>query len=303
MTVMKKILVTGSNGFIGQELVNQILLRQDMNPIALSRGDNRIQHEKEFIYQSADVCDEEALKSVIEEYKPDTVIHTVALANVDQCEADPVECNRMNVTPVQHLTRMAERFGFHLIYLSTDFIFDGLNGPYKEKDKPNPLNHYGASKLEAEQIIQQSNCLWTVVRTILVYGAPRDRNRSNFVLWVKKSLENKKGIQVVTDHFRMPTLVDDLAEACLTIAAKRVTGIYHISSEELFSVYEIAQEVADFWNLDKSLLRPAKSTELASKVERPSYTGFNIDKAKEDLAFSPSSLKEGLEKIDHAFFR
>lgn len=185
MTVMKKILVTGSNGFIGQELVNQILLRQDMNPIALSRGDNRIQHEKEFIYQSADVCDEEALKSVIEEYKPDTVIHTVALANVDQCEADPVECNRINVTPVQHLTRMAERFGFHLIYLSTDFIFDGLNGPYKEKDKPNPLNHYGASKLEAERIVQQSNSLWSIVRTILVYGAPRDRNRSNFVLWGK----------------------------------------------------------------------------------------------------------------------
>jgi len=300
---MSRVLITGSNGFIGQELVNQLLARGDMELIAVSRGENRVKHRNNFIYRSADVCNEDALESVIAEYKPDTVIHTVAMANVDQCEAHPAECNLINVTPVQHLTRMAERFGFHLIYLSTDFVFDGLNGPYKEEDEARPLNHYGASKYEAEQIIQQSGSLWSIVRTILVYGAPRDRNRSNLILWVKKSLENKQEIQVVTDHFRMPTLVDDLARACLTIASKKTRGIYHISSDELFSVYEIAQKVADFWNLDKSLLKPVQSADLSSQVARPSYTGFKIDKARKDLGFSPSNLTEGLEKIDHSFFR
>lgn len=300
---MNKILITGSNGFIGQELVNQILNRGEMELIALSRGENRVRHSKDFLYISADVCDEETLGKIISEYKPDTVIHTVAMANVDLCEQDPSECDRVNVLPVDYLTRLAEQYEFHLIYLSTDFIFNGLNGPYTEEDKPDPLNHYGASKLKAEQIIQQSSCKWSIVRTILVYGAPYDRSRSNLILWVKKSLENHQEIRVVTDHYRMPTLVDDLADACLEIASKEATGIYHISSDEIYSVYEIAQQVGDFWHLNKSLIKPVSSADLSSKVLRPSYTGFNIDKARNDLGFSPSSLLAGLEKIDRSFFR
>lgn len=295
---MRKILITGSNGFIGQEIVNQLLNTEGEELIAVSRGKNRVEHEKDFIYRSADVCDQEALAQIIAEYKPDSVIHTVAMANVDRCEEDAAECNHINVQPVKHLTRLAEQHNFHLIYLSTDFVFDGLNGPYKEEDETCPLNHYGVSKVEAERYIQQSSCVWSIVRTILVYGAPYDRSRSNLILWVKSSLENKKNISVVTDHYRMPTFVGDLAKACLEIARREARGIYHISSDEIFSVYEIAQQVADFWNLDKSLITPVKSTDLPSKVARPSYTGFNIDKARNDLDFSPTSLISGLEKID-----
>lgn len=294
---MSKILITGSNGFIGQEIVNQLLNTEGDELIAVSRGKNRVEHEKDFIYRSADVCDQETLEQIIAEYKPDTVIHTVAMANVDRCEEDPIECSRINVDPVKYLAQLAEQHNFHLIYLSTDFVFDGLNGPYREDDQTRPLNHYGVSKVEAERCIQQSSCVWSIVRTILVYGAPYERNRSNLILWVKSSLENKQNINVVTDHYRMPTFVGDLAKACLEIARRKAYGIYHISSDEIFSVYEIAQQVADFWKLDKSLIRPVKSTELFSKVERPSYTGFNIDKARNDLDFSPTNLISGLEKI------
>lgn len=300
---MGKILITGSNGFIGQELVGQALSREGIDLIAVSRGKNRAQTKEDLTYISADVCDEQALTSVIDDYKPDTVIHTVAMANVDLCEGDPIECDRVNVTPVKYLAQLAERYGFHLIYLSTDFVFDGLAGPYKEEDETRPLNYYGASKLKAEHIIQQSKCMWSIVRTILVYGAPRDRNRSNLILWIKKSLENGQEIQVVTDHFRMPTLVNDLAAACLDIAYEKATGIYHISSEEVLSIYEIAQQTADFWNLDNSLLKPVKAADLPSGVARPSYTGFHIGKAQTELGFSPKSLYEGLEEIDRAFFR
>jgi len=293
----KKILVTGSNGFIGQEILHQALAASDIELVALSRGENRFHKREGYTYLSADVCDEEEIARLIDEFRPDAVIHTVAMANVDECEKDPASCRLVNVESVKYLKKAAEKYNFHLIYLSTDFIFDGLNGPYSEQDEPNPLNEYGKSKLEAEDILRNSNCKWSIVRTILVYGAPHEASRSNLVLWVKKSLEAGTEIKVVTDHFRMPTLVSDVAKACLEIAHREAEGVFHISSDELFSIYEIALQVADFWNLDRSLITPVLSGSFPSSVSRPSYTGFVIDKAKVELDFRPHTLKEGLLEI------
>jgi len=299
---MKKILITGSNGFIGQEIMHEALTNSDAELTALSRGDNRFSHKGNYRYICADVCNAEHMEEVISEFHPDCVIHTVALANVDVCEKEPELCEMINVQSVKILVALAEKYSFQLIYLSTDFIFDGENGPYKEDDDPNPLNKYGKSKLQAERLIQESNCRWSIVRTILVYGAPREAGRSNFILWVKNSLQANKIINVVTDHVRMPTYVNDVARACLQIATQGATGIFHISSEELFSVYEIAQQVADFWNLDKSLIQPVLAESLSSSVPRPHYTGFIIEKAKTDLDFSPRNLKAGLKEINRSLF-
>jgi len=299
---MKKILITGSNGFIGQEIVHQALVNSKIEVIALSRGDNRFSHKDGYRYLSANVCNAEQMEAIVNEFRPNSVIHTVAMANVDVCEKEPDLCKMINVQSVKTLVALAEKYNFQLIYLSTDFIFDGENGPYKESDIPNPLNEYGKSKLEAERLIQESNCKWSIVRTILVYGVPREAGRSNFVLWVKKSLEANKVINVVTDHVRMPTLVNDVASACLQIAKQGATGIFHISSEELFSVYDIAQQVADFWNLDKSLIHPVLAESLSSSVPRPRYTGFIIDKAKAEFDFNPRNLKAGLMEINRSLF-
>jgi len=299
---MKKILITGSNGFIGQEIMHQALVNSEAEIVALSRGDDRFSHKGSYRYVSADVCDAEQMEKIIKEFRPDCVIHTVAMANVDVCEKEPELCETINVQSVKTLVELAEKYNFQLIYLSTDFIFDGENGPYKEGDTPNPLNEYGKSKLEAEQLIQESNCRWSIVRTILVYGVPREAGRSNFILWVKNSLEANKIINVVTDHVRMPTFVNDVASACLQIAKQGTAGVFHISSEELFSVYDIAQQVANFWNLDKSLIQPVLAESLSSSVPRPRYTGFIIDKAKAELDFTPHSLKAGLKEINRSLF-
>jgi len=299
---MKKVLVTGSNGFIGQEIMHQSLADFKVELFALSRGKDRSSIKEGYTYISADICDETEMEKVINEYRPDCVIHTVAMANVDVCEEDIKLCEKINVQSVKELVLLAEKYNFHLIYLSTDFIFDGENGPYKETDLPNPLNVYGNSKLKAEEIIQSSTCKWSIVRTILVYGAPREKGRSNFILWVKDSLEANKQINVVTDHVRMPTFVNDVALACLRIADKEVLGVFHISSEELFSVFELAQQVAEFWHLDSTLIKPVLSTTLSSSAARPSYTGFIIDKAKAKLNFKPHTIKEGFEEINRSLF-
>src|SRR5690606_27828895 len=108
--------------------------------LALSRGENRFSQDGKYTYISADVCDVAELERVLESFQPDCVIHTVAMANVDVCEEDTESCNRVNVESVKTLCALAEKLNFHLIYLSTDFIFDGKNGPYCETDLPNPLN-------------------------------------------------------------------------------------------------------------------------------------------------------------------
>ena len=295
---MIKIIITGSNGFIGQELLHRAVRAVDIMPVALSKGENRFSEHSEYQYVSVDILDADELERQIQIHQPQCLIHTVAMANVEACESDPEKCYRVNTEPLETLTRLAEEYNFHLVYLSTDFVFDGLKGPYAETDTPHPLNVYGASKLDAEKLIMASNCRWSIVRTILVYGKPRDPNRSNFILWVKKSLEENKSIKVVTDHVRMPTLVGDLADVCLSMARMKVTGLFHISGEEVFSVNEIARNIAEFWNLNDGLIVDVQSKDLPSAVARPEYTGFDISKAKKELNFQPHSLMEGLQMID-----
>lgn len=290
----RKVLITGSNGFIGQKMMTEILTNGNFQLIALSKGNDRYPAAEGYVYIDGDVCNAEQMLEVISLYRPDFIIHTVAMANVEACESDIAACEKVNVEPVKTLLSLAEKYDSHLIHLSTDFVFDGKEGPYKETDTANPLNEYGKSKLAAEKLIQASTSKWTIVRTILVYGVPNDKDRSNLILWVKNSLEAGKKINVVTDHFRMPTLVEDLTKAILNIIDKQAKGIYHISGNELHSIYDIAMKVASFWNLDTSLIQPVNSSTIESSVFRPTYTGFVLDKAIADLDFRSHTLIEGL---------
>lgn len=290
----RKVLITGSNGFIGQKMMVEILANKDVDLIALSKGKNRHPNPEGYLYIEGDVCNAQQMLDITSQHRPHCIIHTVAMANVEACEEDSEACRRVNIDPIKTLIALAEKYNFHLIHLSTDFIFDGQEGPYAETAIPNPLNEYGKSKLAAEKLIQASSIKWAIIRTILVYGVPDDKNRSNIILWVKNSLETGKQINVVTDHYRMPTLVEDLTKATLTIMNRDAKGIYHISGSELYSIYELAQKVANFWNLEPSLILPIHSSSLESTVPRPSVTGFYLDKARRDLDFQPSTLEEGL---------
>lgn len=291
---MKKILVTGSNGFIGQELLSLLLKDRLVHVIALSRGPNRHPIRDGYTYVDADVCDKKLMNEVIMYHRPDSVIHTVAMAEVEACEKDPDTCERVNVGSVETLIALAEEHGFHFVYFSTDFVFDGQEGPYLETDVSKPVNVYGQSKLKAERLLQSSNIKWSIIRTILVYGIPHDKNRSNIVLWMKNSLAAGKEIKVVTDQNRMPTLVGDLAVACQRIIERQAIGIFHISGEEMLSIYDIALKVCDCWAFDKSLVKPVLAASFPSSVARPQTTGFILDKARTVLDFSPHTLQEGL---------
>lgn len=294
-----KILVTGSNGLLGQKIVYQLLKTPGVEVIATSKGANRISLKNGYHYFSLDITDNVAVKRVIDEVRPDCIINTAAMTNVDACENDKAGCTALNIDSVKYLIEAAKPYNSHLIHLSTDFIFDGKKGPYREEDAPNPLSFYASSKVESENLVMDSGLDWAIIRTIIIYGVVDDVQRSNLVLWTKSSLEQNKSINVITDQFRSPTLAEDLAEACVSAAMKRAQGVYHVSGpeEDLDSIINIVRKIAAFYKLDQSLINPVTSAELNQPAMRPPKTGFILDKAKRELGYKPHSLIEGLKIV------
>jgi dTDP-4-dehydrorhamnose reductase len=300
-----KILITGSNGLLGQKLVYKLRNNSDVTCIATARGTNRLVKQDGYIFETLDITNNENVKQVFSKHLPDVIINTAAMTNVDACELEKETCWAMNVTAVDHQVKALEElkninpnYNPHFIHLSTDFIFDGTHGPLDENEVPNPLSYYADSKLAAEKIVQASSLDWSIARTVLVFGIVDNMSRSNIVLWVKSNLEQGKTINVVDDQFRTPTLAEDLADGCILIAKKRAKGIYNISGKDFYSILELANVVADYYKLDKNLIKPSKSADIKQPAKRPPITGFIIDKAKKDLGYNPHSFTEGIKILE-----
>ena len=294
---MLRILLTGSNGLLGQKIVYASLKRNDIQLLATSEGENRLHSKAGYHYASMDITNADEVTAIIENFKPHCIINTAAMTNVDACEKDQENCWKMNVEAVRTMTELCELHNIHLIQLSTDFVFDGEKGYYSEEDVPNPLSHYARSKYESEKVVQQARIDSAIIRTIIIYGVVDDKQRSNVVIWTINSLRQQKDINVISDQMRSPTLAEDLADACVQAALKRATGIYHVSGSETMSILEMVNRTADFFQLDKKYIHPITTDQLKQPAKRPLLTGFNIDKAKRELNFQPHTLLQGLEIV------
>ena len=291
---MKKILITGSNGLLGQRLIKFLKAKNKYKIYGVSRGENRIVNKEGYTYNNIDITDNVKFTNLILKIQPNFIIHTAAMTNVDQCELNKKDCDIINVDSVKSIVEICKEQNIHLIHISTDFIFDGKKGYYKEDDKPNPINYYGLSKLRSEQIVLDSNIKYTILRTILVFGLT-DELKNNIVLWVKNNIENKQQINVVTDQLRMPTFVDDLAEACIYAVDNKVEGIYNVSTNKLMSIYEVSLEIADVFNLDRSFINPIPTSLLDQPAKRPPITGFDLKKSIHQLKLPSVSFSERLQ--------
>lgn len=290
-----RILITGSNGLLGQKLVAALRNDPEVGLVATSRGADRTPQMLGDRYRSMDITLASEVDEVFDATKPTVVIHTAAMTNVDACELDPVACKLQNVTATENLVKAAKRHGSHFIHLSTDFIFDGENGPYREEDEPAPLSIYGNSKLDAERVVMNAGLAkWSIARTIIVYGVAEGLSRSNVVLWAKSALEKGQAIKVVDDQWRMPTLAEDLADGCIRIAKRGAAGIFNLSGPDGMSILELVQRVGAFFELDTSVITPVKSDTLGQPAKRPPRTGFVLDKARRELGYSPRGFEEGL---------
>lgn len=293
-----RILVTGANGLLGQKLVSLLLENKEFEVVATGRGVNR-NPASGYSYFARDLKDESSVISLLDKVSPDAVIHAAAMTQVDDCEKDRTACWNNNVDATRHIVKACQKTDSFLLYVSTDFVFDGEDGPYDESSFTNPINYYGESKLASEELVKQNNLKWAIARTVLVYGISANMSRSNIVLWVKESLEQNKPIRVVNDQWRTPTLVEDLAGGCIKIVSQSAEGIYHLSGGETFTPYTLALRVAAYFELDKNLITPVNRSTFTQLGERPIRTGFDISKAKRLLQFSPRKLEDGLKLISN----
>jgi dTDP-4-dehydrorhamnose reductase len=295
---MKRILITGSNGLLGQKLAELLLHQPDVEVLATSRGENKLATIVPALpFASMDVTVKTQVEEVISQFRPTHIIHTAAMTNVDQCETDHEGALLLNCDAVQFLVDACEKYNVHLIHVSTDFIFDGEDGPYSEDAKANPVNFYGETKRLAEEIVKKARCKWAILRTVLVYGVAHDYGRTNIVLWVRDSLQAGKVIKVVDDQYRTPTLAEDLAQGCWLAAKHDAVGIYHISGYEMLTPYDMALQVADYFSLDKSLIDKADGSTFTQPAKRPPKTGFIITKAKKELGYLPHTFAEGIKVV------
>ncbi len=290
-----RIVITGSNGLLGQKLV-KLCLERKWDFIATSKGINRNPDCPESNYLAMDVTNKLEINQVFNSFYPTDVIHTAAITNVDYCEDHQEECHEVNVHATQLLFQASKQFEAHFQLLSTDFVFDGEKGNYKEIDTVNPLSVYAKSKVDAENILLADEYTnWSIARTIIVYGEGNNLSRSNIILWAIDSLKNGKEMTIVNDQFRMPTWADDLAWGCLEIAKRNKTGIFHLSGPTLYSIYDLVLEIASYLNISSENVKAIGSSTLSQAAKRPPRTGFDLSKSRNELAYNPLEIKETLD--------
>ena len=293
-----KVIITGSNGLLGQKLLHKLREDDSVELVATSIGVNRVTEKEGYKYVSLDITNENAVKKVMFSENPQVIINTAAMTNVDVCEDQQEKCDDLNVNAVKYLSEISVEINAHLIHISTDFIFDGKNGPYSENDIPNPISYYGLSKLKSETILLESECSWTVLRTIVVFGVAEYLSKENIVLWAKAALEKGDPLNIIDDQFRSPTLAEDLADACILSFKKKKFGVYNTSGKDIMSIYEMVERIAKHYNFSTDNLNRISTVTLNQKARRPPKTGFILDKSLRELGYNPHSFEECLEIID-----
>lgn len=304
MPYQQRVLVTGANGLLGQALLHRLAQYEgDYDVLATGRDDAPRFELPTGGYVRMDLTRPDDLKQVFTDFAPAIVVNGAAMTEVDQCEDDRQACWRVNASAVEALAAQCKTTGSKLIQVSTDFVFDGEDGPYDERARPAPVNFYGRSKLAAENAARQlGEGRWAIARTVLVYGTTENGSRSNVALWLFDQLQQGKPVHVVTDHVRTPTYAPDLAAGIERMIRYNKSGLYHLSGRDLVSVYQLAQHVALVLDVDPTLVRPTTAAELAERLDqerapRPPRTGFIILKAETDFGYRPRPLSEALRHL------
>jgi dTDP-4-dehydrorhamnose reductase len=293
-----KVLVTGANGLLGQHLIAE-LIADRYTVVAIGRGPARLPFpETAYKYYDVDIATELSVHGVLSAESPEVVIHSAAMTQVDDCEVNQELCERINVQGTSHVIINAEQFARKLIYISTDFVFDGQKGDYAEEDDMGPVNWYGFTKMQAESIVETCDMPWAIVRTCLVYGNVLTGTRTNIISWVKENLQAGKPIKVVSDQVRTPTYVKDLVKGVLLILKQNGEGTFHIAGKDVLTPYDMAVKTAAYFKLDPSLMTKVDASSFSQPGRRPLKTGFNISKAKLQLGYDPISFDEALVLMD-----
>ena len=295
-----KLLVIGGSGLLGYKVAK---MASNEHETFLTYNYRSIQVEG-CTALKLDKCDRKAVFELFEKIKPDVVIDTAALHNVDYCETHPEEAWKVNVEGTRNVAEACKKIDAKIIFISTDYVFDGTKGYYTEEDTPNPLSYYAKTKLEAEKIIQSLDVNYIIARPSVIYGwnpnevsglKSSSGKSVNFVVWALQKLEKGEEIKAVTDQYSSPTLADNLAEALLVMASSEKQGIYHTAGKDCVNRYEFTLKIAEVFGLDKSLIKPVTSEIFKQIAKRPKKCCLDVSKAEKDFGIRFLTVEEGLK--------
>ncbi len=289
---MDKVLITGANGLLGQKCVQ--IFSPDYEVLGIDIQDNSYINNKNYVYQKSDITQRTVLKKDVLPFFPKYIINTAAYTNVDDSETNKEVCWKINVDGVKNLIYVAGKINAKIIHISTDYVFDGKNGPYKETDTPRPLGYYGKSKLASENALIKCDLEFAIARTMVLYGVTNNA-RPNFVTWLIEKLRNKEKLTIVDDQFGNPTLVDDLANAIKQIIQHEKWDLFHVSGGDLVDRYTFALKIAEIFKFDKNLITAIKTTDLKQQAPRPLNSGFILDKLNEELGLEMPRIEQSLK--------
>ncbi len=290
-----RILLTGSNGLLGQALTTVISRETDYELIQTS-FEEKSYLEYGFAYETLDITKKDDVKKVIEFYSPDVIINCAAYTNVDKCETEREVSWKINVDGMKNIIIAARRSGSKIIHYSTDYIFDGRNGPYDENAIPNPVSFYGREKLASENALVTSDIKHAIIRTLVLYGIGNNV-KQNFALWMIDNLKRNLPVNVVTDQISNVTMIDDLAWGTLKVIEKDCTGIYNIAGSDILSRYDFAINLCEVFKYNKELVLPITTKQLNQPAPRPMKSGLITYKMQSELGFKPMDSMEGLRLL------
>jgi dTDP-4-dehydrorhamnose reductase len=282
------IFITGGSGLLGSKVAELAL----EDGYKVYSGYNN--HKPEFGETiKFNLSDPNSVVKTIGEVKPDIIVHSAALTDVDKCELEKELAYKINAMGTKIVADMSKKLNAFLIYISTDYVFDGEKGMYKEEDKTNPINYYGYTKLAGERYCRD----FCIARTCVIYGAKPASGKVNFALWLINRLKNNESVKIVTDQFITPTLNTNLAEMVLEIAEKKLKGIFHLAGATRVSRFEFAKNIARTFGLDEHLIFPSKMSEMEWVAKRPIDSSLDTTKARKTLNNKPYELEKALKVL------
>lgn len=290
----QKVLITGSNGFIGSLLVDRLILEPNYFIIGLSKGQNRNPNLSNTCYLEFDLSSLEGLSSLVLDVSPDIVIHTAALSQVDNCELNPELCHKVNALATERLVKVVSELDARFIFFSTDFVFDGRKMWQSPLEQTNPISVYAKSKLAAEVVIQKKLRNWVIIRPVLVYGYSKVAARNNIFSWVFDALKKNVPIKLVTDQLRTPTYVNDVLELVRQILDSETIGIFHIAGKDMVSIYDFALKIGEISGNSTKGITQVESQQLEGAELRPQFSCFKNTSLSPNDFIPSKGIDEGI---------
>ena len=290
-------MIPGAEGQLGKAL--QIGLTDKFNILSTTSQPTQLAKNQRNV-QKLDITDKENISNVLESFKPDIIINCAAYTNVDGSEINKDLAHQVNVEGLRNLIQLSD-INTYLIQISSDYVFDGDSGPYSEDEHTFPVNYYGKTKLEAENILRGTRRKWAIFRPNVLYSSDLF-NKGNFFAWVYRSLLKKDSISVVTDQISNPTFNLQFVKAIFQCIIMDFEGILHIGSDDYMSRYEFALDIAKVFGLDSALITKIDTDSLTQKVKsyiakRPLHSGLVVNKIEKELNTSSHSTNYNLKLL------